>query len=174
MRNFLTMTITLAVMLSVAPVGYAASSTGSVDVTVTILKTLSIVVTPTDPISLGSVGVGTPKVAATPILVENDGSGVDETIDVTVANPKDSGGADVWTQGTPGDEVFRMSFQVSDTQPAASDPTATGSSWKIPTDFFEVLKHGAANAKKIWVQFESPTLTKATTEQTIAITVNAS
>lgn len=136
-----------------------ADPSGTVDVKVTIDHTLSIDITG-GPIDFGKLGVGQTAVSAGAISVKNDGSGLDEDITLSVANPTG------WTQGTPAKDVYRISFQASDTKPTAGD-----ANWKLPADFSETLAYDAT--KKLWVKLETPTTTNVTAEQIIKVTITA-
>ena len=136
-----------------------AASSGTVAVKVTINKVLSVAITG-GPLAFGALDVNTTTVSAASASVKNDGSGVDETLKVSVANPAG------WTQGTPAKEVYRVMVMFKDTK-----PTATDAGWKLPAAIAETLVHDAT--KKLWVKLETPTSTKVATEQIIQLTISA-
>lgn len=155
MKKLLLAVTVAAFVLSIAATGYAGPS-GTVDVLVTIDKTISIDVIG-GPIDLGSIGVGETAFSSSAITVTNDGSGVDETITVAVIDPAG------WTAGGPGPDQYKLSIQVS--------ADGLGPTWLLPASVSETLAYG--EAKKLWLKFESPTTTAVTSQQTIQVTINA-
>jgi hypothetical protein len=161
MKRILSIVTITAFLFSNALSAFAGPS-GAVQVTVTISKTLSIAVTG-GPIDFGSLGVGETAVSATAVSVTNDGSGADETVTLTVTDPVPGPN---WTQGTPGNEVYRISFQAAATQPAAGD-----ANWKLPADYSEVLSYDETDS--VWIKLETPTVTAITAPQSMTVTFTA-
>ncbi len=136
-----------------------AGPTETVNVTVTIEQSVSIEVTG-GPIGFGTLGVSDTAVSSSAMAVRNDGSGIGETITLAVVNPTG------WTQGVPGEETYRISFQFAETQPLADDP-----GWQNEGGISELLSYD--ETKNLWVKLETPTATGATAEQTAQVTITA-
>ena len=158
MKKIISIIVAAVLMFSSAATVFAANP-ATTQVTVTISKTLSIVITG-GPLDFGTLGVGTTAVSAGAISVKNDGSGADETMKLTVGDPTG------WTQGTPASEVYRVSFQFKDTKPTAGD-----ANWKLPAAIAETLAYDATG--KLWAKLETPTSTAKTAKQTITLTITA-
>ena len=142
-------------ILSSSILGYSATS-GIVEVKVTIEKDVSIDIGG-GPVNFGKLGVGQTAVSTAPVTVTNNGSGADEKITLSVADPAG------WTQGVPGMNIYRMSFQVS--------ADGQGAVWKSAAEISETLAYN--ETKKLWVKLETPTATNVTTEQAIRVTISA-
>jgi len=155
MKKILSIIAIAALILSTATFGYSAPS-GVVNVTVTIEKTLSIDITG-GPIDLGTLGVGETAVSASAINIANDGSGAEETLTLSVSDPAG------WTQGTPGVETYRISFQFS--------ADGQGATWLDAGSVSESLSYN--ETKNLWIQLETPTATSVVTQQTIPVTITA-
>ena len=84
--------------------------------------------------------------------------GIGETITLAVVNPTG------WTQGVPGEETYRISFQFAETQPLADDP-----GWQNEGGISELLSYD--ETKNLWVKLETPTATGATAEQTAQVII---
>lgn len=154
---------------------YAASS-DSVAVKVTITPSISVSITE-DSLSLGSVDAGATKISTSAVTVTNNGSGVNETYSLSLANP--SG----WTasQAAAGVETYVLdaAFSASvsgitwsETNHALSTTPVVSSSTKFAGD--QTGTNVPYNAtRKLWFQFKAPTATSVSAEQSIVVTVTA-
>lgn len=158
MKKLLIAATIAALIFSSAGIGYAATS-GIVNVTVTITKTVSISIAG-GPIDFGTLGVGQTAVASSAITVTNDGSGADETLTLSVTDPAG------WTHGTPAENIYRLNFQFAENKPASDD-----ANWKASGDVSETVTYNVS--KKLWIKFETPTATNITSQQTIPVTITA-
>lgn len=153
-----------------------AAQSDSVAVKVTITPSISVSVTETE-LLLGSLAAGATKVSTSAVTVTNDGSGVNETYSVNLADP--SG----WTasQTAAGVETYVLdaAFDAdgtgitwSETNHALSTTPAASSATKFAGDQTGLsVPYNAA--RKLWFQFKAPTATSVSAEQNIAVTVTA-
>lgn len=158
MRNPLSIMLAASIVFLIAAGGYADTS-GVVNVTVTIQQSISVEITG-GPIDFGSMGVGEAAVSLGSISVLNNGSGIDETITVSFTDPAG------WTHGVPGENIYRLSFQFSASQPPADD-----ANWRDAGLVSEEIAYNAA--KTLWIKLETPTATGITSQQTIPVTITA-
>ncbi len=153
-----------------------AASSDTVAVQVTVTPSISVSITE-GTLSLGSIAAGQTTLSATGVTVTNDGSGVNETYSLSLADP--SG----WTasQTAAGVETYVLN--------AAFDVDGTGISWSNAN---HALSTGVTpctaskfagdqtglgvlynTTRKLWFQFMAPTATTVNIEQSIVITVTA-
>lgn len=154
-----------------------AASSDTVAVKVTVTPSISVSITE-DTLLLGSVAAGGTEVSTSAVTVINDGSGVNETYSLSLANP-----VGTWTasQDAPGVETYVLN--------AAFDADGTGISWSnanhalstgvtaCTASKFAGDQTGVSvpynTTKTLWFQFKAPTATTVNTEQSIVITVTA-
>ena len=154
----------------------SAAQTDSIAVKVTIAPSISVSITE-DSLALGSLAAGAVKVSASPVTVTNDGSGVNETYSLSLANP--SG----WTasQTAAGVETYVLS--------AAFSNAVSGTSWDVANHALSTTPVACSaskfagdqtgvgvpysGARKLWFQFKAPTSTTIGTEQSITVIVTA-
>ena len=175
-RQFSKVTCFMFVLVLFASMQLAfAAQSDSVAIKVTITPAISVSITE-DALALGSLVAGQTKVSATAVTVTNDGSGVNETYSLSLANP--SG----WTAGSaPGTETYVLNAAFSNNvtgitwdpaQDALSTSVVAASATKFAGDYT-----GAAvpynGVRKLWFQFKAPTATTVGTEQSIAVTITA-
>lgn len=168
--------VVVAVALCMGSYDAFAAQTDTVAVRVTVTPVLSVNITETS-LALGSVASGSTTVSTSGITVTNDGSGVNETYSLSVANPA------AWTvsQTAPGTEIYVLNAAFSnlvsgvtwnEANHALSTTAVASSSTKFAGDQTGVSVPKNAT-RKLWFQFKAPTATAATTEQTITLTVTA-
>jgi len=148
--------IAIAVLaIAGAAEAYAANS-GVVNVTVTIERSVSIDIAG-GPLNFGSVATGATAVSSSPIVITNNGSGTDEVVTLSASDPAG------WTNGTPGVDSYRLTYQVSE--------DGLGETWQSAGEVSETIAYN--EAKKLWIKLEVPTATNVTTKQTIPVTITA-
>ena len=168
----------LAVFLGLSQLGderlYARESE-TVMVRVTVTPALSISVSLAT-VPLNPVPAGGSVSSTTGVVVTNTGSGVNETLLLSLANPTG------WSAGAvPGVETFVLN--------GAFDVDGTGITWdpskqailttpvRADATRFAGDQTGAsipvAGARTLWFQLRAPTATRVTTQQEIAITITA-
>lgn len=156
-KIFLVFSIILALLAMQASESQAAQSE-NVSITVTVAPSLSLSLSGSS-IALGAVTTGSTTETSEAIIVENTGSGVAERFSLSHSTSGD------WTSGTtPGAETFVLN--------AAFVDTVAGATWAHADSVISGnVVHGSR--EKLWFQFNAPTATSSTSEQTITITVNA-
>lgn len=174
----LLVTVLLSTMLTCYVIPKAeAAPTDSLAVKVTVTPSISVSITE-GTLMLGSVAAGGTKVSATAVTVTNDGSGVNETYSLSLANP-----AGTWTasQDAPGVEVYVLNAAFSDnvsgitwnvTNHALSTSAVVCSATKFAGDQTGISVPYNAT-RKLWFQFKAPTATTVSAEQDIVVTVTA-
>lgn len=153
-----------------------AAQADTVAVKVTVTPSISVSITE-DTLLLGSIAAGQTTLSATGVTVTNNGSGVNETYSLSLADP--SG----WTasQTAAGVETYVLN--------AAFDADGAGISWSnanhalstgvtpCTASKFAGDQTGVSvpynTTKTLWFQFKAPTATSVGTEQSIAVTVTA-
>jgi len=148
MKKLLSILTIAAMLLSNAALGYADSQ-GTVTITIGIQHTVNIAVGGNTG-GLTVIPGGDPALSSGAITVENDGTGVNETVTLAVT---DQAG---WT----------LEFQFNETQPMTpEDPN-----WKTAGNISEVISYG--ETKNLWVKITPPAAT-AETSLNITVTVSA-
>jgi hypothetical protein len=147
----------------------------TVAVKVTVTPSISVSITE-GTLILGAVAAGGTKVSATAVTVTNDGSGVNETYSLSLANPAGW----IAAQDAPGVEVYVLNAALSNVVPdtwdvakhALSTSPVVCSATKFAGDQTGVgVPYNAT--RKLWFQFKAPTATTVGIEQDIVVTVTA-
>ncbi|MCM8781752.1 MAG: hypothetical protein NC828_01695 [Candidatus Omnitrophica bacterium] len=175
MKKLLTV-ITLIMTFGIAASAYAAQLDTLLTIKVKVKPSISVDIAETE-LSLGDVTAGGFRTSMGSVTVTNNGSGINETYSLSLANPSR------WTavQDTTGVEKYILN--------AAFDADGNGIAWDnakhaLSTDVVScsVVKFagdqtGVAvpynEVRKLWFQFKAPTATSVTTEQSITVTVTA-
>jgi len=148
----------------------------TVAVKVTVTPVLSVSITE-DQYQFGSVAAGSTTVSTAGVSVINNGSGIDETYSLALADPADM---------TASQTATSLNKYVLN---AAFSNLVSGITWNLPNHALATVgavctptkfagdQTGVAvpyNAsRKLWLQFMAPPATKATAEQIIPVTVTA-
>ncbi len=177
-KKYLRVLMILLLVTLMCPImskAYAASS-DTVAIKVTVTPALSVSITE-NTLALGSVVAGSATVSAAALTVTNDGSGVNETYSLSVANP--SG----WTasQTAAGSETYVLNAAFSNlvtgiTWGEANDALSTAPVVSTTTRFAGDQTGAAvprSAVRKLWFQFKAPTATTVSAEQSIVLTVTA-
>ena len=153
-----------------------ASQSETVTVKVTVSAAISISISDSA-VSLGSVSAGSTKASTAAVTVTNNGSGINETYSLSLANP--SG----WTasQTAAGADTYVLCAAFSNldtgiiwglTNHALSITPVACSATKFSGD-----QNGVSvlynSTRKLWFQFKSPTASSVSTEQGIVVTITA-
>ena len=156
-----------------------AADTATITVTVT-CRSLGVTVSPlTWP--LGVVNVNSINVSSAFTVTNTGNAQQDFQLNASVSA--------AWTIGAaPGSEVFRMSAIFGDATPppvegdfAAEDnlttsavtATATVFAITLEADTIKGFDVAAATTRNLWLRFQAPTLTTATVQQSITVTITA-
>ncbi len=174
MKKFLAGILTMLLFLGFA-VCVEADQTDSVAVKVTILSSISVDITETE-VVLASVSTGGTTASTTEVTVTNTGSGIDETYSLNLIDPTD------WTasQTAPDAEVYVLNaafnsdgtltwdetnHALSTTSVVCTSSQFAGDQTGVSVPYNEV--------RKLWFQFQAPTATSVTTQQSITVTITA-
>ena len=166
----------IAIAMLVSTSAFAGNS-ATFDVTVSIAAAADITVTQGGPIAFGTMTTSDSSVSGNAIVIQNTGSGSNQTYSLSLVNPAD------WTAvtGAPGAEQYRLS--------AAFDSDGAGISWSdtnhpLTTDAqtatgtkFAGDQTGAGVAynelRNLYVQLETPQATSTSDQQAISVTITA-
>lgn len=171
---------TLSILVALLYVGVftltlEAAQSDVVSVKVTITPTISVSLSE-DTLSLGAMNVGVSKASASGVTVTNNGSGIPETLSLSLTNPAG------WTAAAaPSLEtyVLNASFDSdgkdinwAEANHALSATPVVSSASKFAADSSGVSVP-YNTTRKLWFQFKAPVATAVTNEQSILVTVTA-
>ncbi len=174
--------ILVLVAVGLLGLGAMAEAAQTADITVTVTcRKLSVGVSPTS-YAFGTVNEGTTTVAASAIVVTNDGN-VAETYQIKLTNP---GGWTAIQAGTPGTDQYMLSaiFHGA-TAPLTGDfadndalgtayVTCSATVFAKDTSPPETGVGVAAGAeRRLWFRFVAPSYSTVGTPQSITVTINA-
>ena len=171
----ITTLLAVAFMVCACQPAHAASS-ASVAVKVTITPAISVTITESS-LVLGSVSAGGTVVSPSGVTVTNNGSGIKETYSLSLVNP--SG----WTasQSAAGSETYVLNAAFSNAVSGITWAEANHALSTTPvvssTTKFAGDQTGVSvpynTTRKLWFEFNAPTATAATAEQSITVIVTA-
>jgi hypothetical protein len=177
-KVFFRMEVLLSAALVIGLITFDAEAAQSdtFAIKVTVAPSISVNIAE-DTLSLGSISAGGVKVSTAAVTVTNNGSGVNETYSLSLANPagwtasQTAAGADTYVL----DAVFDADgtgITWSDANQALSITPTVCSASKFAGDQTGVSVP-YSSARKLWFQFKAPTATAVSAEQSIVITVTA-
>lgn len=168
--------LSVLALVSLASQRIEAAQSDAVAVKVTIAPSISVSVTE-DTLTLGSVATGGTKVSAAAVTVTNDGSGVNETYSLSLANPagwtasQTALGVETYVLNTAfSNAVSGITWDVSNHALSTTPIVCSASKFAGDQTGVSVPYNGI---RKLWFQFKAPTVTTVGTEQSIVVTVTA-